>query len=242
MTAPCTRAAAAEGARVGEAGLAELLDDDAHVESCAECRAALADYRRLTGALAELAAGARRRPDHVARALAAAAATTTTATGDGAPTTTTGGAPRVGGSRRSVLVAAPLMALAAGIALVWWLRRGPAPQEAPPRFAFEVVAQKGRPVLRGDAQLGDILRVTAPAGSAAWIYRNDRELLLVCPRDCRREGARLTGEVALDAIGRYQLVWLSTDRIPPPTGELELDVASARAAGASHELRDLEVQ
>ena len=75
-----------------------------------------------------------------------------------------------------------------------------------------------------------------------WIYRNDRELLRACPRDCRRDGDRLLLEFDLDTIGHYQIVWLSTDRVPPPAGEVERDVAAARAAGAVHELRDVEVR
>lgn len=227
-SAPCARAA--EAAR--DHTLAALLDDDAHLEGCAECRAALAGLQRLTGAIVELSGTARRRPDHVARVLAANQARAAQVL------------PLRRSARRRVAVfAAPLVALAAGIALVWWLRRDPATPAHPaaPRFAFEVVAQHGA-ALRGDAQLGDRLRVSAHPGAALWIYRNDVELLLVCPRDCRRSGDALAGELPLDSIGRYQIVWLSTDRLPPPSGDLQRDIAAARAAGATHELRDLEVQ
>lgn len=227
---PCRRVSAAER----DGTLASLLDElagaPAHLEGCAACRAALARYRRLAGGLAALAAAAPpRRPDHVARALAAARAEASEVT----PLR-----PR----RRAVAALAPLLALAAAVALLWWLRRGSEAPRAPEvRFAFRVVKQRG-PALRGDAQLGDELRVTLPPGSALWLYRNDRELLLVCPRDCRRDGAALTAARVLDAIGRYQLVWLSTERVPAPTGELEDDVAAARAAGATHELRELDVE
>lgn len=259
MTAGCTRVAEAEAAPVGQPGLAALLEDEAHVAGCGECQAKLAGYRRMIAAIGEVSSAAKRRPDHVARALAAAAASTEAA-GPAEERETTRGPTRDRWARRM----APLLALAAAIALGWWLRRG-VEQEGltrggdggavdaavdgvaeGTRFAFEIVT-KDRPVLRGDAQLGDTLRVNVRAGSALWVYRNDRELLLVCPRDCRREGADgargpWVGEVTLDAVGSYQLVWISTEAAPAPRGELERDVTAARAAGATHELRDLTVQ
>jgi RNA polymerase sigma-70 factor, ECF subfamily len=189
-----------------------------------------ATYLRIARAIREVSAGVERRPDHVARAIAA-----------GVAVTPIGAAPRSSRNwaRRAARIAGPVLALAAAAALVWWLRRDREP--APPRFAMEIVAH-GRPVLRGDAQLGERLRVTARAGAAIWIYRNDHELVLVCPRDCRRDGEQLVGELVLDAIGRYQVVWLSTEQLPLPSGDLERDVAAARAAGATHDLRDLEVR
>lgn len=224
---PCPRAAEA----TRDHTLAALLDDAEHLERCAECRAALAGLQRLTGALVEISGSARRRPDHVARVLAASA------TGERA-------APIIpmhrSWRRRVAAVAAPMIALAAGLVAVWWLRRDPERPTAP-RFAFEIAAQHGA-VLRGDASLGDLLRVSARTGAALWVYRNDVELLLVCPRDCRRDGEALLGELPLDVIGRYQIVWLSTDHVPQPSGDLQRDIAAARAAGATHELRDLEVQ
>ena len=134
-------------------------------------------------------------------------------------------------------LAAPAVGLAAAIALIWWLRGG----EPAPRFEVEVVSAHAV-AIRGDAHLGDRLRVRARAGAAVWIYRNDRELLLACPRDCTRDGDALIGELALDAIARYQVVWLSADGVSPGGGELERDVAAASAAGATHELREIVVE
>ena len=206
-----------------EASKAELA---AHLQTCATCLARRATYQRLLLAMRDVEVGAQRRPDHVARALAAARSQAASA-------------PSMPTWRRPLRVAAPLLAVAAAVALGLWLRRDPPP--APPRFSVVVVAQ-GKTVLRGDAQLGELLRVTARAGAAIWIYRDDRALLLSCPRECRRQGDQLIGELVLDTIGRYQIVWLSTDRVPSPTGNLERDVAAARGVGAAHELRDLEVQ
>jgi hypothetical protein len=138
---------------------------------------------------------------------------------------------------------------------LWWLRRA---EPSRPQFAVEIYAPQppvmgieagaGMDIdapkpraLRDEAHLGEVMLVTTDPGTAIWIYRNDRELLRVCPRDCGRDGDRLKAEIKLDTIGHYQIVWLSTERVPVPTGELEADVAAARAAGAKHELRDLEV-
>ena len=59
---------------------------------------------------------------------------------------------------------------------------------------------------------------------------------------CRAMANAVTGEVTLDAIARYQIVWLSAASVPAPGGDLESDIAAATAAGASHELRELVVE
>jgi len=204
----------------------------AHLESCADCRADRLRYERIAHALADLGDGVQRRSDHVARVLTTAAADPSLRR---AP-------PRL--TRRAAQRIGPVLAVAAAIAVVWWLRRDRAPEA--PRFAVEIVARGPRRLRSdpqwGDPQRGDRVRVTARPGAALWIYRNDRELLRACPRDCHRDGDRLVTELDLDSIGRYQIVWLSTDAVPPPTGNVERDIAAARAAGAVHELRDVDVQ
>jgi hypothetical protein len=95
---------------------------------------------------------------------------------------------------------------------------------------------------RDAPQVGNTLRVAARPGEAIWIYRNDAELLLVCPRDCQLRDGQLRGELTFDGLGRYAVVWLSTDRAPAPSGQLERDVAAASAAGATHEVRDFDVE
>jgi hypothetical protein len=218
VSAPCDRF---ERDHLAELLALDALDAEArlHLETCAACRPRRDAYQRIALAMREIGATHVRRADHVARLWAH------------------GDAPRSRSPRRWLRFAAPVVGLAAAVALIWWLRRG----DPPPRFAVEVVAQSAV-ALRGDARLGDRLRVRARAGAAMWIYRNDRDLLLVCPRDCARDGDALVGEVALDAIGRYQIVWLSTASGPLPGGELERDVAAATAAGAAHELREIAVE
>jgi hypothetical protein len=190
----------------------------AHIESCAECRTHRDAYQRIALAMRDAGAGHVRRSDHLARLWART------------------DAPSAKPSRRWPRFAAPAVGLAAAAALVWWLRAEP-----PPRFAIEVVARTVV-AIRGDARLGDRLRVRARVGAAVWIYRNDHELLLVCPRDCRHDGDAVMGEIVLDAIGRYQVVWWSAASGPLPTGDLERDVAAASAAGAAHELREIAVE
>jgi hypothetical protein len=233
VTAPCDRferERLADGAAGVDGAVGAVGTDGAFVEhlaGCAGCQEHQAKYRRLTEAIKEVSAAARRRPDHVARVLAGVA-------DEVSPVT-----PLRRRRWRRMAIAVPVAAMAAGLALVWWLRREPV--EPAPRFAMEIVEKDGA-AMRGEAQLGDLLRVRARPGAAIWIYRNDRELLLVCPRDCRRDGDGMVGEVELDAVGHYQVVWLSTDRVPAPNGELERDLAAAAEAGASREMRDLEVQ
>lgn len=217
MSAPCDRF---EREHLAELLALDALDAEAaaHLESCAECRPRRAAYERIALAMREIGAPHVRRTDHVARLW-----------------THLDDAPRP--KRRWLRFVAPAVGLVAAIALIWWLGRG----DPPPRFAVEVVAQDAV-AFRGEAKLGDRLRVRARAGAAMWIYRNDHDLLLVCPRDCVRDGDAVVGEVALDAIGRYQIVWLSTASGPFPGGELERDVAAATAAGAAHELREIAVE
>lgn len=188
-----------------------------HLATCPQCQELHRRYQRVLSALRAQGSGAARRSDHVARVLAAA---------------------RPSPARRWAVAGAAL-ALAAALALWWRLR--PSGEPVAPEFAVEVIAQAG-PTLRGEAQLGDRLRVRIRAGAAVWIYRNDHELLLVCPRDCQRRGDEVQGELPIDQVGRYQVVWLSPAPALEASGSLEQDVAAARRAGARHELRELEVQ
>lgn len=194
------------------------LPDEAaqHVATCQECQEQRRRYQRLLSALHAQGSDAPRRTDHVARVLAAS---------------------RPSPVRRWAAAGA-VVALAAALALWWRLR----PSESiVPELAVEVIAQAG-PTLRGDARLGDRLQVRARAGAAVWIYRNDHELLLVCPRDCQQEHGVVQGEVTIDQVGSYQVVWLSPAPALEATGQLEADIAAARAAGARHQLREFEVQ
>lgn len=125
-------------------------------------------------------------------------------------------------------------AVAASLALV--LVRPPEPQ--PPSLSVEV--QAAATVRRGgEAQPGDLLRLTAVAGGAPYaelrVYRNDTELVLRCSteRPCSRRKDEVRAAVLLDAVGRYQPLLMRADRpLPPPVSNLEKDTSAALAAKA----------
>jgi hypothetical protein len=116
------------------------------------------------------------------------------------------------------------------------LIRPPGPQ--PPSLRVEI--QAGATVRRGgEAQPGDLLRLTAATGGARHaelrVYRNDTELVLRCStgRPCSRRGEELRAAVPLDVIGRYQpILILSKNPLPSPESDLEKDTSAALATGA----------
>lgn len=125
--------------------------------------------------------------------------------------------------------------LAASLAALF-LIRPPGPQ--PPSLRAEI--QAGTTVRRGgEAQPGDLLRLTATTGGARHaelrVYRNDTELVLRCSTDrpCSRRGDEVRAAVLLDAVGRYQpLLLRSKNPLPSPVSDLEKDTSAALAAGA----------
>ena len=194
----------------------EIDPDDPHVKDCTDCQAQLAALGRITHAMRDVGVRSRRAPDHLARVWAAV---------DRRP------------ARRWLPIAgAGTVLVAAAAALVLWLRR-PEPQ----RLAIDVIAGDGA-ATRGDARVGDRLRIRAREGDAIGVrvYRNDRHLVLECPRMCVRDDGSMRGELVLE-IARYQVLWLDGPA-PPPTGSVDGDIAAATAAGARHELRELEVR
>lgn len=125
--------------------------------------------------------------------------------------------------------------LAASLAALF-LIRPPAPR--PPSLRVEV--QAGPTVRRGgEAQPGDLLRLTATTGGARHaelrVYRNDTELVLRCSteRPCSRRGDEVRAAVLLDAVGRYQPLLMRAEiPLPSPVSNLEKDTRAALAAGA----------
>ena len=112
------------------------------------------------------------------------------------------------------------------------------PEPRPPSLRVEV--QAGTTVRRGgEAQPGDLLRLTAATGGARHaelrVYRNDTELVLRCSTDrpCSRQGDELRAAVLLDAVGRYQPLLMRAEKpLPSPVSDLEKDTTAALAAGA----------
>ncbi|HEY0553610.1 MAG TPA: hypothetical protein VGG20_05050 [Thermoanaerobaculia bacterium] len=129
----------------------------------------------------------------------------------------------------------PAGAAAAALAALL-LIRPPGPQ--PPSLRAEV--QAGATVRRGgEAQPGDLLRLTAATGGSRHaelrVYRNDTELVLRCSteRPCSRQGDELRAAVLLDTVGRYQPLLMRAEKpLPSPVSDLEKDTTAALAAGA----------
>jgi len=129
--------------------------------------------------------------------------------------------------------------LAASLAALF-LIRPPGPQL--PSLRVEI--QAGATVHRGgEAQPGDLLRLTAATGGARHaelrVYRNDTELVLRCSTDrpCSRQGDEVRAAVLLDAVGRYQpLLMRAESPLPSPVSDLEKDTSAALAAGADVKL------
>ena len=123
---------------------------------------------------------------------------------------------------------------------VFFLLRPPGPQPASLRAEIEA----GTTVRRGgEAQAGDLLRLTAAAGGARHaelrVYRNDTELVLRCSTDrpCSRRGDEVRAAILLDTVGRYQpLLMRGESPLPPPVSDLEKDTSAALAAGADVKL------
>ena len=129
--------------------------------------------------------------------------------------------------------------LAASLAALFLIRP---PGPLPPSLRTEVEA--GATVRRGgEAQPGDLLRLTAATGGARHaelrVYRNDTELVLRCSADrpCTRRGDELRAAVLLDAVGRYQPLLIRAEGpLPSPVSDLEKDTSAALAAGADVKL------
>jgi hypothetical protein len=118
----------------------------------------------------------------------------------------------------------------------FFLIRPPGPQPA----SLRAEVQAGTTVRRGgEAQPGDLLRLTAATGGSRHaelrVYRNDTELVLRCSTDrpCSRHGDEVRAAVLLDAVGRYQPLLMRAEKpLPPPVSDLEKDTSAALAAGA----------
>jgi hypothetical protein len=226
MTEPCNL--------LEREGLLDRDDDErarAHIEECANCRALWHKHQRVRSAFTELGAAHEPRPDFEARMLAAIARQQAGARG-----------------RWQWWGLGLGAAAAAAAAVVFLLMDRSAPQVA--ELRIEVIAG-GAATRTTMHQVGDILDIQATPGGAAHaelrVYRNDTDLVLHCPSAadarCARQGHALTARLVLGAMGRYQILWLTSDTpLLAPETSLEHDVARAARAGARHELREIEVR
>ena len=141
--------------------------------------------------------------------------------------------------------ALPALAVAAIVAIVIGTRK---PAE-PDVLALAIDLRSGSAVVRGtSAKVGDVVHATASGGRhrAVWIYRDDRVLVLACPgapAGCVARDGTLSGEVTLDAPGRYTVIALDGDApLPPPTGSLDGDLAAAHANHVRTRTETIEVR
>jgi hypothetical protein len=138
-----------------------------------------------------------------------------------------------------------LLAAAAAAAIV--LR----PPTKPSALQLAMVVQKGSAVVRmlgPEPQLGDVVHATATGGGqyrGVWVYHNETTLLLQCPGSahCRHDDDTVTADLAIDAIGTYQIVALSsTAALPVPTGRFDDDVATAVRANVTVSRQELTIR
>jgi hypothetical protein len=215
--------------REGLLRLEQGLPLAAHFDDCPECRAARQQHERLRAGIAGMESTHTGRADWQARVWAGLERR------------------RARRGRRWLWLMAPAVVAAAAVLLVIG-RSGP----DGPILSYTIQrpaqdAQGAGPLRSDHVQPGDTLVVRAVAGGARAelrLYRGDRELVLRCSEEppCTRHGDMLLARVPMDERGRYQLVFLRAERSPPePTGELDRDIAAARSAGVTVELRELDV-
>jgi hypothetical protein len=205
--------------------LEQGLPLDEHFAACPDCRAAQAAYEQLATEIAALGAGDEPLVGWQARVR------------ERLDQRRERRRPRWTGWRGWMV---PIGVGVAASLAVFFLLRPPGPQPVSLRAEIEAGATVRR---GGEAQAGDLLRLTAAAGGARHaelrVYRNDTELVLRCSteRPCSRQGDELRAAVLLDAVGRYQPLLMRGDRpLPPLESDLEKDTSAALAAGADVKL------
>ncbi|HEX3477128.1 MAG TPA: zf-HC2 domain-containing protein [Kofleriaceae bacterium] len=152
---------------------------------------------------------------------------------------------------RFAIYAAPILAAAAAVAV--WLTPSPAPE-----FQLVVAFDRTEPIQRSreragvtqralPAHVGDVVRssVHGKRYQAIWVYRDDRELVIACPKDggsCSTTDGDLTLQLRLHAQGTYTIVGLgSSEPIPEARGTVDETLVFIRSAGVHSERRDIRV-
>jgi hypothetical protein len=190
-----------------------------HVEQCDECQAAGRGYARVRQALARLPAEGGPPPGWEARVFARIRRNQTH---------------RWGWLWRPA-AAASVVASASLLVMLW-------PDRGLPGLEVEVREGVGQTVRTLSAKPGDVLRVRASTAghrhAELRVYR-DGVLELRCTEKspCLRERGRLSAEVPLSAVGRYESVLVLSDKAlsQPPAEQLRRmspDLDAAISAGA----------
>ena len=152
---------------------------------------------------------------------------------------------------RFVIYGAPILAAAAAVAV----RLTPSPA---PEFQLAIAFDRTEPIQRSreragltqrvlTAHVGDVVRssVHGKRYQAIWVYRDDRELVMSCPKDggsCSTTDGDLTLQLRLRAYGTYTIVGLgSSEPIPEARGTVDETLVFIRSAGVHSERRDIRV-
>jgi hypothetical protein len=168
-------------------------------------------------------------------------------------------------ARRHMLVyLAPILAVAAAVAIWLGTRSDPATDStrfgvARPSPLAEValeIEHRGAVTRSGTdtageardsvAQVGDVLRSTVRGEDhlAIWVYLEDRELVTACPGgpECSNAGGSLTLELRVAAPGRYSIIAISSAQpIVAPHGSLDTMLGSIAAEGAHFVIKHVDI-
>jgi hypothetical protein len=121
----------------------------------------------------------------------------------------------------------------------------------PSALRLALAVENGSAVVRvggPEPQLGDVVHATATGGApyrAVWVYHDETVLVVRCPgpAHCRQTADTVTADLALGAIGTYEIVALAASAaLPVPTGRLDDDVAAADRADVTVARRALTIR
>ena len=138
---------------------------------------------------------------------------------------------------------------AAGACIILGLATPDLRPSGPAQLELAVNIEPVGPAVRGasgSAHVGDIVHASAEGGSgprAVWVYHDER-LVLACPGapECRLTESATTVDVVLRAPGRYTIVGVTTaGALPVPHGSYDNDTGGAQQAGATTQIRLLDV-
>lgn len=132
------------------------------------------------------------------------------------------------------------LALPVAAAIAICLSLVPSSPEPPSRaLALRVDVVPTGPPMRGTAAVvGNYVHARATGGDcyrAIWVYRNERELVVVCPGglSCGSAGGATTAGVTLLTVGSYTFVAVtSASPLPALQGSYDDDRAAAERSGA----------
>ncbi len=201
--------------REGLALLERDLPLDEHFENCPDCLAARETYARLRGMLDDSAPLETPREGWEARVRSTIAQ------------------PEPGGRKRIRWLAAAAAIIAAAFLLPPGFRMLFQPTAEDPQLTFKI--ERGdRPSRRGEVpHPGDRLILQADTGAASHaelrVYRDDTELILRCSDSppCVLRGTQLSATLALEQLGSFQPLLITSEQpIPPPAGTLDEDAAA----------------